>query len=203
MSRLFAIIPAAGHSRRMGRPKLLLNWGGATVIDHVVRVLRRPEIAATMVVVRPGDEPLRAAVEHSGARVLTPAEPPPEMRDSVEFALKVIDQEFCPLPADGWILAPADHPLLAPEVLDDLIARWLQSDCLILAPAHQGKRGHPVFFRWSLAAEVLELPKDRGLNALVQRHAQQVVDLPIADPGVLLDLDTPADYERLTDSKGL
>src|SRR5260370_3045670 len=91
MQRIFAIVPAAGHSRRMGRPKLLLPLGASTVIARMLAVLARPEIEATLVVVRPGDEPLRAAVAACGAIPLQPAVPPPEMRDSVEYALRHIE----------------------------------------------------------------------------------------------------------------
>lgn len=197
MSHLFAIIPAAGLSRRMGRPKLLIPWAGATVIDQVVRVFRRPEITLTVVVIRPGDVALRQAVESTGARVLEPADPPPEMRDSVECALRLLADEFQPGPDDGWILSPADQPLLSAAVLTALLSRWQEPGCLILAPACQGKRGHPVVFRWSLAAEVLDLPPDAGLNVIVRRHADRLIEVPVSDPGILIDLDTPADWEQL------
>src|SRR5260370_12639805 len=65
--QLFAVVPAAGQSRRMGRPKLLLPLGSDTVIGRMLALLRRPEIAATIVVVRPDDELLRAAVLAGGA----------------------------------------------------------------------------------------------------------------------------------------
>jgi CTP:molybdopterin cytidylyltransferase MocA len=65
--RLFAVVPAAGHSRRMGQPKLLLPLRTSSVIARMIELLLRPEIAATVVVVRPDDEPLRAAVADGGA----------------------------------------------------------------------------------------------------------------------------------------
>ncbi|MCY2963904.1 MAG: NTP transferase domain-containing protein, partial [Planctomycetota bacterium] len=122
---------------------------------------------------------------------------PPEMRDSVQAALDWLDREFHPAPNDGWILSPADHPLLVPDLFRRLVERWNPGDCAILVPEFEGKRGHPVFFRWTLAAEVARLRADQGLNALVRCHADDVVALPVTDPGILVDLDTPADYDRL------
>src|SRR6266446_1224603 len=149
--RLFAVVPAAGHSRRMGRPKLLLPVGASTVIARMLSVLKRPEIASTIVVVRPDDEPLRAAVADCGAIPLQPDVPPPEMRQSVEYALRHIEGQFQPLPEDGWLLAPADHPLLDPAVVTRMVAEWRGSPGKIVVPVYRGRRGHPTLFPFLLA----------------------------------------------------
>src|SRR5262245_49320721 len=104
--RIFAVIPAAGHSRRMGRPKLLLPLGGETVISLCLRTLRPPAIAGTLVVVRKDDEALSAAVSHEGAIVVQPEVDPPDMRTSVTHALREIQRRWAPLPDDGWLLSP-------------------------------------------------------------------------------------------------
>ena len=197
MQRLFAVVPAAGHSRRMGRPKLLLPLGASTVIARMLAVLARPEIEATFVVLRPDDEPLRAAVAACGAIPLQPAVSPPEMRDSVEYALRHIENQFKPGLADGWILAPADHPLLDPAVIDRLLAAWQTSSGKILVPVHEGRRGHPTIFPFGLVPDVYALPPDQGLNSLLARHAALIEPIAVDSPGVIADLDTPEDYSRL------
>jgi molybdenum cofactor cytidylyltransferase len=197
--RLFAIVPAAGHSRRMGRPKLLLPLGEGTVISRMLGILVRPGIAATVVVVRKDDEPLRAAAAACGAIVLQPDEPPPEMRQSVEHALRYIEHQFRPQAEEGWFLAPADHPLLEPGVIERMIAAWREHPGKILVPTHQGRRGHPTLFPFRLASEVFAMPPDQGLNQLVKLHAADVLQIEIDSPAVIADLDTPDDYERLQD----
>lgn len=195
--QLFAVIPAAGHSRRMGRPKLLLEFGGKTVIRRLLDVLDRPEIADRIVVIRPDDEPLRVEAAAAGARIVLPGVPPPEMRESVEAALAEIRLVHDPRPEDGWLLIPADYPLISSRLLDELIAAW---HCLrpgILVPVVEGRRGHPVFFSWKLAAEVAAIPPDCGLNWMVRERQDQLVEYPVADRGALLDVDTPADYRAL------
>jgi molybdenum cofactor cytidylyltransferase len=195
--RLFAVVPAAGQSRRMGRPKLLLPVGGHTVIARMLSVLKRPEIAATIVVVRPDDEPLRAAVADDGAIPLQPDDPPPEMRQSVECALRHIEGEFHPLPEDGWLLAPADHPLLDPAVVTRMIGEWRSSPGKIVVPAYRGRRGHPTLFPFRLATEVFGLPPDQGLNSLLKLHATEILQIETDSAAVVADLDTPDDYARL------
>ncbi len=195
--RLFAVVPAAGHSRRMGRPKLLLPLAGRTIIARMLSILKRREIAATVVVVRPDDEPLRAAVAECGAIPLQPDVPPPEMRQSVEEALRYLERQFHPRPEDAWLLAPADHPLLDPAVMDRLISVWRHSPGKIVVPACRGKRGHPTLFPFRLAPEVFELPADEGLNSLLRRHAAEIEQVELDSRAVIADLDTPEDYARL------
>ncbi|MBI3862372.1 MAG: nucleotidyltransferase family protein [Planctomycetia bacterium] len=201
LPRLFAIVPAAGHSRRMGRPKLLLPLGATTVIARMLGVLRRPEIVETIVVIRPDDEPLRAAVAACGATTLQPTTAPPEMRQSVEHALQAIERKFDPAPDDGWLLAPADHPLLDSAALDPVISAWTAATRKIVVPVHEGRRGHPTIFPFALAKEVFSLPADQGLNRLLQVYAADVLSVAVASAAVVTDLDTPEDYERLRDRR--
>ena len=196
-AKLFAVIPAAGRSRRMGRPKLLLPLGKQTVIARVLEVLNRPEIAETFVVTRNDDTDLNAEIQQTQATVLSPATAPPEMRDSVEFALQEIEQKHRPAETDGWILIPADHPLLCPDLLEKLFRAWQTFQPEILNPTHAGKRGHPTIFRWSLVSEVFQIPADQGLNRLVRDHSSQVFELEVPGSEILLDLDTPEDSEKL------
>lgn len=184
----------------MGRPKLLLPLGSGTVIGRMLSLLNRPEIGATIVVIRPDDEPLRAAVAQSAAIPLQPAVAPTEMRYSVENALRCLQTRFHAGPEDGWLLAPADHPLLDAVVLDRLISAWQSSCNRIIVPVHAGKRGHPTIFPFGLAEEVFHLPDDAGLNRLVESHAVQVDQIEVDSPGVISDLDSPGDYERLLKS---
>ena len=195
--RLFAVIPAAGESRRMGRPKLLLPLAGKTVIARLLEALAQPAISARVVVVRSDDEPLRAAAATAGATVVQPASPPPDMRASVACALDEILRRYAPADSDGWMLVPADHPVLDRATIAGLLARWQTGLMKILVPTFGGRRGHPVLFRWELAREVADIPPDRGLDWLLERHAADVIELEVPDRSVLDDLDTPQDYDAL------
>lgn len=195
--RLFAVIPAAGHSRRMGRPKLLLPLGGQTVLQRLLAVLVHSAIVERFVVVRPNDHPLIEAVHAAGATTVVPATEPPEMRVSIEHALRAIEERHHPDADDGWILIPADHPTLDAVITHQLITRWQRDRPAIFIPTHAGRRGHPTFFRWDLVDKVFELPSDAGLNRLVKERARDVVEVEVDDASILIDLDTPVDYAAL------
>ncbi len=192
--RMFALIPAAGRSRRMGTSKLLLPWQSTTVIEHLIGTLTRPEIAAVVIVIRPDDHALQEAVQRTSAVAVIPDHEPPEMRDSIEIGLRAIRQRFAPADEDGWLLIPADHPLLERKVLDGLQARWLQGDCEVLLPTLGQRRGHPTLLRWSLAARIEQLPHDAGVNTLLRSSPSLVTEWPTNRESVLADLDTPEDY---------
>jgi molybdenum cofactor cytidylyltransferase len=196
-SRLFAVIPAAGHSRRMGQPKLLLPLGGQTVIARLLAALAHSEIVAIAVVVRRDDVTLADEVARHGGWVVTPDVDPPDMRASVECGLRAIGDRFRPTAEDGWLMLPADHPVLDRDVLSALIGRWRTERPRFLRPLHDGRRGHPLIARWDTVPLIAALPSDQGLNRLLRDHAAEVVAMPVDSPGVLTDLDSPADYERL------
>lgn len=192
----FAIIPAAGRSRRMGRPKLLLPWGSSTVIEHVLAAWRASRVDHVIVVVDPSDRRLAELCKARGARVVVPDEPPAEMKDSVRLGLEWAESRR-PQNDDAWLVAPADMPGLNVQIIDRLIAAHeagLGSPC-IRAPRHGTKRGHPVLFPWPLAAEVARLGADEGLNALLARHDAQWLE--VAADASSEDFDTPEDYDRL------
>jgi molybdenum cofactor cytidylyltransferase len=192
--RMFALIPAAGRSRRMGTSKLLLPWQGTTVIEHLINTLTRSDITAVAIVMRPDDRALQEVIQRTHALPIIPDHEPPEMRDSIEIGLQAIRQRFSPANEDGWLLIPADHPLLEQEVLDGLLARWSQGDCEALLPKLEQRRGHPTLLRWSLATRIEQLPRDVGVNALLRSSPNLVTEWPTERESVLADLDTPEDY---------
>lgn len=194
MNRLFAVIPAAGFSRRMGRPKLLLPWGESTVIEHLLAALSHPRIVTRCVVCRRDDVELARVVDQAGGWVIQPAVDPPEMKDSVLAALAEIERRWHPAPDEGWVLCPGDQPLIPPGILQPLIAAWDAGRAEVQIPRHGGRKGHPVVFRWQLHGEILALRADEGLNALVRNPSRRIEYVDLDVPGILVDLDTPEDY---------
>jgi molybdenum cofactor cytidylyltransferase len=192
----FALVPAAGHSTRMGRPKLTLPLGDRTVIEHVVAALRAGGVEHVVVVVGPHVADLEPLATAAGADVLSLAEPTPDMRATVEHGLRWIEDRLHSGPNDPWLLVPADHPVLSPGVVRQVVAAG-SAERPIVVPMHAGRRGHPTRFAWRHAAAIRALPPDQGINALLRGSAEEVHELPVADPTVLCDLDTPDDYQRL------
>jgi molybdenum cofactor cytidylyltransferase len=198
--RFFAIIPAAGNSIRMGVPKLLLPVRGGTMIERTLAAWKGSKADRIVVVVRPDDHELEILCRSHGADVVVPPVAPPEMKDSVQHGLRYIEANFAPTADDAWLLAPADMPNLSHRVINALISASTQSRDAILPPTLDGKRGHPVLFPWTLAAEVFSLSTSEGLNVLRQRHKSREVPCDTVEPAGISafgDIDTPEDYQRL------
>ncbi len=145
----------------MGRPKLLLPLGEKTVIARLLETLDRPGIRCRAVVHRQDDRDLSAEVEKSGAWAIGPETDPPEMRESVQAGLSAIAEKFSPAKNAGWLLVPADHPVLSTQVIDRLIEAWQKTSAEILVPAWQNSRGHPTIFLAARGAA----PKSRRIAA--------------------------------------
>jgi molybdenum cofactor cytidylyltransferase len=217
VSRYFALIPAAGHSVRMGQPKLLLPLGGRPLVMHTLAAWRRSGIDRVVVVVRPGDNDLAAAAREAGefkvqgskfkvaVDVVIPEVPPPDMKASLQAALKHIERESQPNAADAFLVAPADMPRLSPRIIDRLMERHSAgSKTEIVVPTIGGKRGHPVLFPWPLTVEVFQLASDEGLNAIVDRRPKAFVpcdDLVAAGETPFADVDTPQQLRQMNNDE--
>jgi molybdenum cofactor cytidylyltransferase len=130
----------------------------------------------------------------AGAEVLVLDEPTADMRATVEHGLGWLEQRYRPAPDDRWLLVPADCPLLDPAVIRRVLA--VEAAGSVVAPIYAGRRGHPTRFSWQHAAGIRALSAGEGINAFVRNRAD-MIEVPVTDPGVLADLDTPQDYERL------
>jgi CTP:molybdopterin cytidylyltransferase MocA len=120
------------------------------------------------------------------------------MRATVEAGLDRLETTVRPSPGDDWLLAPADHPTLDSGVVRALVEARLRNPAhSILIPTHAGRRGHPTLISWSHVPAIRSLPPDQGINSFIRGRADEVLEVPTASPAVLIDLDTPADYERL------
>jgi CTP:molybdopterin cytidylyltransferase MocA len=194
---IFAVVPAAGHSTRMGRAKLALPLAGRTVIEHVVAALRAGGCDHVLVVVGPHVPELLAPAAKAGAHVCMLDEPTPDMRTTVEHGLHWLQDRFHPRPADGWFLAPGDHPALDAAVTRKLIAEYSCGKHSVLLPTCTGRRGHPALVAWKHVDDIRNHPANEGLNAFFRSLGEAVGEVPVDGDGVLHDLDTPEDYERV------
>ena len=196
--QLHAVLPATGRSRRMGQQKLLMEIGGQSVISRLITALSDPRISSISVSVRSDDRELQAEVERLGARVVIPQHDPEEMKVSVVAILDSLRGEVTQPASAGWMLVPSDHPFIDPDTRQRVIEAWESSLDSIIVPSHQGKRGHPTIFPWSLAESLDLIPEDRGLNWFLQESRTPIKEVECEHPSVLWDIDTPEDFQRIS-----
>lgn len=189
--RFGAVIPAAGLSSRMGAFKPLLPLCCGTVIEAAIGSVMPFACTATAVVGYRAEE-LREALSLRFGERLTIVENPDyaatDMLRSVQLGLQAL--EAC----DAFYLLPADMPLIAPIVFETL-AEHFNDSCDVIYPVFDGRRGHPPLISARLIPAIQSFGGDGGLRAILSDRATKTV--AISDSGILTDLDTPEDYQRI------
>jgi molybdenum cofactor cytidylyltransferase len=194
----FAVLPAAGKSLRMGRPKLSLPLGERTILEHVLAALHQAGVEHILVVLPPHGGELATVARKAGAYVHLLAEETADMRATVQQGLSWLEQRFPPRSDDAWLLVPADHPTLSSSVVGELDkAHKNHPECSIFVPTFDGRRGHPLALTWRHVAGMRAHVAGEGWNSYVRQHADDVREVAVETESVLWDLDTPEDYERL------
>lgn len=182
------LILAAGISRRMGQPKALLRYRGETFLDRMIGMLSTCCDEVIVVAGHRGEE-LRASLDHDwAARFVTNPDPSRGQLSSLQTGLAATG-------ADAVIFTPVDYPAVLPSTVATL-AEALGGGAPLVIPSYRGRHGHPVGIARALAVEILELAGGCSARDAIQRHNALYLD--VDDPGILLDVDTPADYRDLT-----
>jgi putative nucleotidyltransferase with HDIG domain len=197
MTRLAAVIPAAGLSSRMGRFKPFLPLGDGTVLEQVINVFASACIEPIIVVTgKRGDEVAAAAEKAGGVAVHNPGFEQ-GMFSSVLTGVKALSDDI-----DGFFMLPADVPLVRRETVRGLAEVFGRERPAVLYPQFRGERGHPPVIRRDLLPDILHHDGVGGLRAVLKRFEADSTDLDVADSGILHDLDLPEDYDLAVVSFG-
>jgi len=188
-----AVVLAAGASRRMGRPKALLQLGGGTFVLAVVDALTRAGIADIFVIVRDDTHDAIAAAlpDTPAVRVVVNTRAEEGQLSSLITGLDTADAPG----VSGVLVTLVDVPLVTPATVRTLIARAGSSASPILRAVHGGRHGHPVIFKREVFAALRGADPALGAKAVMREIG--VEDIDVDDPGILQDFDTPDDYRRL------
>ena len=147
MSRVIAIVLAAGFSRRLGRPKQAVIFEGETLLDRATRIAR--EVADDVVVVTRENNP----------------EAEEGMASSIRVGVTLAG------PDARLLIMLCDQPLITADHLRALVA----VDAPIVATGYSGIAGVPAIFAPSFVPELLALRGDRGARAIIEKHGARVV----------------------------
>jgi molybdenum cofactor cytidylyltransferase len=180
----------------MGTPKAGLRLAGRTFLAHAIAALDGGGVGDVVVVAGASVEAVRAALPEDRAVsvVLNPA-PERGQLSSLKIALAHLGMAA---DVDAVVVALVDHPAVRATTVAALLAAADDDPATTIAlPTHAGRRGHPVLFARALWQELLDTPDDLGARAVVRADPGRVRLVPVDDPGVVTDVDTPEDLERL------
>jgi molybdenum cofactor cytidylyltransferase len=196
-ARICGIVLAAGESSRIGRPKALLRCAPAddTFIARIVRTVREAGVSDVIVVGRPEDEALRSHVGGFRPHVAYVENPAPA-RGQLSSLITGIDCAEI-RGAGAALVMPVDIPLVRAATIARVLAAAAESRALIVRATHGGRHGHPVLFRAAVFTALRTADPALGARVVLQTHAEHVLNVEVDDPGVLRDVDVPADYVEL------
>ncbi|MDX9729667.1 MAG: nucleotidyltransferase family protein [Bacteroidales bacterium] len=189
MNGIWAIVLAAGESRRMGSPKMLLPYNDVTVIEQVIRNLLDSDIDRVVIVLGANREKIMTVTRSYDVFHCYNEDYQTGMLSSVKCGFYSLPQG-----CTGALIMPGDQPMTGPGEINRVIRTFLESDKGLVMAAHNGKRGHPLIVDMKYADEVLNLPDGEGLRALADRHQEDVLESDTDDSSVLRDIDTQEDY---------
>ena len=180
----------------MGSPKALLrDPDGVPFILRIISSMRQAGLSHLVVVTgRHHDaiaEVLAETSEPDAALIVRNPDPSRGQLSSLWTAM-----DACPPDTEAVAMTLVDVPLLLPSTIVQVVEAWRRTRAPIVRPAYGARRGHPVIFDRAVFDELRRAPVESGARVVVSAHYDEVVNVPVDDPGCVVDIDTPDEYHR-------
>jgi len=192
VSKIAAILLAAGRSKRMGAYKPLLPFGDRTVVEACVKYLLDGGVETVIVVAGDRIEEVR---NNLNQLPVVFAETPPS---GSEMGVSIIrGVEKIPPDADAVFIVLVDQPAIPSEMIRFMISERQRTRASLLVPVYEGRRGHPVLIDMGYREQLLNLDPERGLRAFFETRGDAILVVPLDSPYIARDMDTWDDYRSL------
>lgn len=188
-----AVILAAGLSRRMGQPKVLLPWTNKnTILEQIITqlILARVDYITVVTGNRAG-EVHSLAVKRGVEAVHNPDYETGEMLSSLKVGLASMPDHI-----QAALVVLGDQPRIQPKTVNQLMMAYAEGAGYIVAPRYQKQRGHPMLIDRRLWPEILDLPDGSAPRDVIERHKSEMAFVNVNTDSILGDVDTPEDYAR-------
>ena len=180
----------------LGTDKALLAYHGRTFLASILATLREAGVAPVAVVLGHHADQIRQAVNLEDAEVVINRGYRHGQTSSLQAGLKALRGRE-PTDLEGIVLCLVDHPAVSADTVRTLVGSSGSSGAPVVIPTYEGQRGHPVLIGRALFDELLGLGPAEGANTVVRKYRQVTQFLEVTDPGILVDVDDPATYQKL------
>jgi molybdenum cofactor cytidylyltransferase len=188
---IWAIILAAGESKRMGFPKMLLTFNGKPMLENVIINVINSDIDNTIVIFGSENKDLEAISGRLRVRHVYNKNYREGMLSSVQCGFRNIPEN-----SDAVLVFQGDQPLISTFTINKVIRAYRSSDRGIIVPVYEKKRGHPILIDIRYRNEIEKLDPQVGLRSLTYNFSDDVLEIETDDPGILRDFDTYSDYKK-------
>ncbi len=187
-----AIVLAGGESKRMGRPKMTMAWGPATVLDCVIDTLRAGGVQDILVVTGGARVEVEEICRRRGvASVHNDAYASNEMLGSLQAGLRGLSDSV-----EAALVTLGDQPQMQSATVRGLLEEYERQPAELIVPSYAKRRGHPWVLGRSHWAEILTMKSPESPREFLNRHAAEIRYVDVESATILQDLDTPEDYRK-------
>ena len=191
MGEIWAVILAAGESKRMGLPKMLLTFSGRTMIEKVITNVSESKIDKIIVVLGAYREALVELISKLPVKYCYNDNYKKGMLSSVQCGFRNLSS-VC----RAVLVFQGDQPLITSNAINEVIEAYLSSGKGIVIPVYKGRRGHPLLIDIKYRDEIETLNPDKGLRSLACMFSDDVLEVDVNESGILTDFDTYEQYKK-------
>jgi molybdenum cofactor cytidylyltransferase len=184
-----AIVLAAGESKRMGEPKVLLPWGKSTVLQTVISTLQSCGLRDVLVVTGAAHQQVEMLVGRTVQTVFNEQYQSGEMLSSIQLGLTVKMRE-----ASAALICLGDQPQIEDRSVRSVCDAFLKSKSKLVVPSYQMQRGHPWLAARAIWDEILLMREPETMRDFLKKHNKEINYVECPTPTILQDVDTPEDY---------
>jgi molybdenum cofactor cytidylyltransferase len=188
---IWAMILAAGESKRMGKPKLLLPFQNKTIIETLIEKVILSTADKTLVVLGSDSEKIEEKIKKFPLKITCNPHFKKGMLSSVQWGFKSLPKD-----AQAALVLLGDQPAVSTAIIDKVISAYQKTGKGIVLPVYKKERGHPVLIDLKYRNEVEALSHEVGLRGLVYSHPEDIKEVKVKTPSILRDIDYPEDYKK-------
>jgi molybdenum cofactor cytidylyltransferase len=196
MQHNWAIILAAGSSRRMGTQKMIMPYGKSTILETVIDNVLNSKVDNIVVVLGADQDKIRHTIELKPVEISYNRDHEKGMLSSVICGIRSL-----PADAETALIFLGDQPGIPPEIINSVIDAYNEELKGIVIPVHNYRRGHPLLVDLKYRKQLESLDLEEGLRKLRHHFPEDVLELEVDEAGILVDIDTREDYEKATNSE--
>jgi len=193
---IWGMILAAGESKRMGKPKLLLPFGEKTIIETIIDSVIQSKLDDVLVVLGAHREKIEKKIKDFSIKIVVNPDFKNDMLSSVQCGFRALPEDV-----EASLVILGDQPEISSALINKIVEAYKKSKKGIVLPVFRKNRGHPVLIDMKYQGEIEDLNPDLGLRNLVYKHAEDILEVEVITPSILQDIDTIEDYNRELKSK--
>lgn len=189
MGEIWAIVLAAGESKRMKVPKMLLPFNGRTMIEMVIGNIKSSEVFNILVVLGSYREEIFNTIGNLNVNYCFNENYRSGMLSSVKCGFNNL-----PGSCEACLVFPGDQPFIEKDVINSMIRAYRNTGKGIIFPVYRKRRGHPLLVDLRFRGAINALTDTESLRALSNKFPGDILEVKTNSPGILKDIDTKQDY---------